>query len=101
MRDYELVVLISPQVSDDEVDGVVDRVKQFITSRDGAIGNVNPWGRRKLAYYIQDFEQATYVQIDFSSGPEAIAEVESNLKLTEEVIRHLIVKAEDTAIVRK
>jgi small subunit ribosomal protein S6 len=100
VRDYELVVLISPQVADDEVDGLVDRVKQFVTTRGGEIGKVNRWGRRKLAYYIQDFEEATYVQIDFTSGPEAIVEVESNLKLTEEIIRHLIVKAEDTAITR-
>ena len=101
MRDYELVMLISPQVPDGDVDGVVDRVKQFITTKDGEVGKVNPWGRRKLAYYIQDFEEASYVQVDFKGNPQTIAELETNLKLTEEVIRHLVVKAEDTTIVRK
>lgn len=101
MRDYELVFLISPQVSDDDIDGVVEKVKEFIASKDGEVGNVKPWGRRKLAYHIQDFEEASYAQIDFKGNPEIVVELETHLKLSEEVIRHLVVKAEDTTIKRK
>lgn len=101
MRDYELVLLISPQVSDDDVDGVVEKVKGFITSKNGEVGKINPWGRRKLAYYIQDFEEASYVQIDFKGDPEIVVGLETNLNLSEEIIRHLVVKSEDTTIKRK
>ena len=93
LRDYELVMLISPQVADDQVSGVVDRVTGYIKERGGAIAEVKPWGRRRLAYHIKDFQEANYVQANFALDPQNARELESTLGLTEEVIRHLLVQA--------
>jgi small subunit ribosomal protein S6 len=94
LRDYELVLLVSPQVADDKVTGVVDKVTQFIAGRGGQMGAVNPWGRRRLAYHIKNFEEASYVLASFKMEPAHAKELESSLNISEDVIRHLLVKLE-------
>lgn len=92
MRDYELIVLVSPQVADEEVPAVVDKVKQFVSNHGGEIAAVNPWGRRRLAYHIGDFQEATYVKANFKMDSAHVADLESNLRLSEQVLRHLLVR---------
>ncbi len=87
-------MLVSPQVPDEEVSGVVDRVTQFVTGHGGQMAGVNPWGRRRLAYHIKNFEEASYVQANLKLKPEHAKELEANLNITEAVIRHLLVKVE-------
>lgn len=94
MRDYELVLLVSPQVADDDVAGVMDKVTEYVAGRGGEVGTVNPWGRRRLAYHIADFEEATYVQANFKLDPEHTKELVASLEISEDVIRHLLVKIE-------
>ena len=95
MRAYELVMLVSPQIADEDVNGVVDRVSGFITARGGEIGGVKPWGRRKMAYHIDDFQEANYVQTNFTMDPEQVKDLESSLHISEDVIRHLLVREEE------
>ena len=97
MRDYELVMLISPQVADDDLSGVTDRVTDFVTEHGGSVSEVTPWGRRRLAYHIGDFEEATYVQANFALDPTLTRELEQNLIISEDVIRHLLMRAEHAA----
>ena len=97
MRDYELVILISPQVADEDVSGVVDRMTGFVTERGGSIYEVKPWGRRRMAYHIGDFEEATYIQTNFSMDPSHTRELETTLTISEDVIRHLLLKDERVA----
>ena len=97
MRDYELVILISPQMADEEMSGVVDQVTTFVTERGGSVSQITPWGRRRMAYHIGDFEEANYVQANFAMDPKHTRELESNLTISEEVIRHLLMKVEHTA----
>ncbi|MCL0101471.1 30S ribosomal protein S6 [Dehalococcoidia bacterium] len=94
MHDYELVILISPQVADEEMSVIIDQVTSFVTDREGSIAFVKPWGRRKMAYHIGDFEEANYVQANFSMDPQHTGELESNLMISEEVIRHLLLRDE-------
>lgn len=94
MPEYELVMIISPEVADEEVPAAVQRVTQFITERGGEVGQVDHWGRRKLAYPIQQFLEGNYVVSQFRLDPASIQELESRLKLSEEIIRHLVVKQE-------
>ncbi len=97
MRDYELVILISPQVADEDVSGIVDRVTGFVTERGGSIAEVKPWGRRRMAYHIGDFEEATYIQTNFSMDASHTRELESTLTISEDVIRHLLLRDERVA----
>lgn len=94
MRDYELVVVISPDVEDEQVTATVDRLQQFVLERGGEVRQVDHWGRRKLAYPIDRYLEGNYVVTQFRLHPGRVRELESSLHLSEEVIRHLVVKLE-------
>lgn len=95
MRDYELVVIISPDVPEEEVPSTIEKVGQFITGRGGEIADVNRWGRRKLAYPIRRYTEGDYVLTQFKLDPTQVADLEASLELAEEVIRHLVVRIEE------
>jgi small subunit ribosomal protein S6 len=88
------MLLVSPQVADDDVDDVVQRFTQFIADSGGEVASINPWGRRKLAYHIADYEEASYVQANFTMEPKHAKELAANIQISEDVIRHLLVKVE-------
>ncbi|MCK4963436.1 MAG: 30S ribosomal protein S6 [Dehalococcoidia bacterium] len=95
MRDYELVVVISPSVTDDEVSATIEKINQFISERSGSTTEVNQWGRRKLAYPIKDFTEGNYFLTQFKMDPQLTAELEASLELWDEVLRHLLVRLSD------
>ncbi len=92
MRDYELVVIINPEVPDEENTRVIDRVGQLIGSGGGEITKTDPWGRRRLAYPINGHREGFYVVEQFRMQPEATGELERSLKLNEDIIRYLLVR---------
>lgn len=92
MRDYELTVIVSPEVTDEDFPATVEKVTQFITQRGGEVAEVNPWGRRKLAYPISRFEEGNYFLTQFKLDPKMTAEVEKSLLLSEEILRHLLIR---------
>jgi small subunit ribosomal protein S6 len=91
-RDYELVVIISPELADEALDVIVDSVSQFIIEKGGVVDNVEPWGERKLAYPIRHFLEGRYVLTRFKLNPELINELEAKLQISEGVLRHLVVR---------
>jgi small subunit ribosomal protein S6 len=95
LRDYELVLIISPEVLEEDVPSTIDKVSQFITGRGGEIADVNRWGRRKLAYPIQRHLEGNYVVTQFRLDPDQVAGLEASLGLAEEVIRHLVVRTDE------
>jgi len=92
LRDYELVLIISPEVVDEALDTTIDNVNKLITERDGIISNAEKWGKRKLAYPIEHFVEGTYVLTQFKLKPALSKELEANLQTSEEILRHLLVK---------
>ena len=92
MRDYELVYIIRPNAAEDAVSTLNERVQAWIGAEGGDVQKVNPWGRRRLAYPIGDFREGVYVQVNFRAGPRSLGPLERNLKLSEDVIRHLLVR---------
>jgi small subunit ribosomal protein S6 len=95
MRNYEFTFIAHPDVEDEGLAGVTEKVSQFIADGGGQVTNVNHWGRRRLAYPIQKQKEGYYVLMQVQLDPESIGELERNLKLTEEVIRYLLVRADD------
>ncbi len=95
LRDYELVIIVSPEVADEAVPATVERVQQFITEQGGEVKEVNPWGRRRLAYPIERHREGSYVVAQLSLDPQRLGTLEENLKLADDVIRHLVVKLEE------
>ena len=92
LRDYELVLIISPEVAEEKFDAAIDNVSQFITGRGGIISDVERWGKRRLAYPIEHFTEGSYVLTRLRLKPALSKELEANLQISEEVLRHLLVK---------
>ena len=94
MREYELMVVLDPNLDDAAVEALNTRVQNMVTQRGGTIDNVDNWGRRRLAYPIGRYRDGVYILSRFQMPPNAASEIERALKLTESVIRHLLVRAE-------
>lgn len=92
MRDYELVFIVSPEIIDEEVPKVADKVASFITGKGGSIVEVTQWGRKKLAYPVEQYLEGNYVLTRFKLEPRLAKELETNLRLSNEVLRHLLVR---------
>ena len=95
LRDYELVVIISPEVAEEEIPATLEKISQFIVERGGSITEVNQWGRRKLAYPIRNFMEGNYVLTHFKLEPSLTAGLEASLGRLEEILRHLLVRLSD------
>ena len=93
LQDYELVDIINPDVAEDALETKVNGISQFITSRDGVISSVDKWGKKKLAYPLKHYLEGIYVLTKFKISPARCKELEANLKISEEILRHLLVKA--------
>lgn len=94
-REYELVLVISPQLAEEEVAGVVERVSQFVKDRGGSVGAIDPWGRRRLAYPIRKATEGHYILAQLQLEPEVVRELEANLHISEDVLRHLLVRTDE------
>ena len=92
LHDYELVVIISSEVGDESLDGVIDNVSRFITGNGGAVSDVERWGKKKLAYPIKNSTEGSYVLTRFQLKPTLSKELEANLRISEEVLRHLLIR---------
>jgi small subunit ribosomal protein S6 len=92
LADYELIYIVSPEVADEDLESRIEAVNQFISGRNGTVDEVEKWGKRKLAYPIKHFLEGNYILTRFKISPAQCKELESNLKITEEVLRHLLIK---------
>ena len=90
--DYELVFIISPEVADDALDPLINNITQYITDKGGNVVEIARWGRKKLAYPIKHVLEGNYVLIKFKLNPVANKELENNLKISERIIRYLLIK---------
>ena len=97
---YEMVVVISPEVVDEQLESVINNISGFITGMGGTVPEVERWGKRNLAYPIKHFVSGTYILARFTLKPAACKELENSLKISEQVLRHLLVKL-DTMPVAK
>lgn len=94
MNKYELMYVLSPVLEDEAVDAVVAKYSDVITNNGGEIEKVDKWGKRRLAYEVKDFSEGHYVLTLFSSPTGAVQELDRLLRISEEVIRYLIVARE-------
>jgi small subunit ribosomal protein S6 len=92
MRRYELMLVLRPDVPDERIAAIVDRTTRQITTDGGQIVKVAPWGRRRLAYPIERYREGSYHIVVFEGAAGTIAEIERSLLITEEVLRHLVVR---------
>ncbi|SRR5699024_4867008 len=94
MNKYELAVVVSAKLEDEERAAVIEKVKNYITRFNGTVTNVDEWGKKRLAYEIQKMREAYYYFIQFEGDSECPNEVERHVRIMESVIRYLCVKQE-------
>lgn len=93
MKEYELTVLIHPDLEAD-IDTPLNKVRNLITSNGGTIAKEDNWGKKKLAYKINKEDFAIYVYFDLSLPAEAPLKISNTLNISDEVLRYLLVKVD-------
>ncbi len=99
-RDYELGFILNPEVSEEQTQAILNRVEQIVATHGGQIVQVNKWGRRRLSYPIEHHRDGNYIFLDMILTPETVAELDRTLRVSEEVLRHLM-KRRDARTVQK
>jgi small subunit ribosomal protein S6 len=94
-RKYELVYIVSPEATDDQVTDVHAQVEAIVQRIGGEIEKTDPWGRRKLAYEIGRHKEGTYVLEVIVGGGDLMKEIDRRFKVTDHIIRHLIVRVDE------
>ncbi len=95
MRTYELMFITSPNTTDEDINKLTTQIEHAVTDRGGTIAKIEPWGRRKLAYKIEKFEEGIYTLIHIEGTGQEIAEVERRLRVTDFVIRYMSVRTDE------
>jgi small subunit ribosomal protein S6 len=92
VRPYEVVTIYNPGLENDEAyDAQIERFSTLVTEHGGEVVNIDKWGRRRLAYEINGLTEGYYVVMTFNAEPAVAAELERVLKITDTVVRHLVI----------
>lgn len=89
-RNYELMLVLSPELDENALDTLIERIKQFLNNAQAKLLSFKSWGLRRLAYMIQDHREGRYYLVHFYGESENCSELERNLTLTEGILRHLL-----------
>lgn len=94
MRKYEVMYIIRPSVDDEAKKAVIERFNNVLTSNGAEITGTKDWGKRRLAYEINDFRDGFYQIVNVQSEAAAVQEFDRLAKISDDIIRHIVVKEE-------
>jgi len=92
LQDYELVYILNPDMTEEALETRVTGISTFITAREGVVDAVDKWGKRRLAYPIKHFQDGNYILTKFKMSPSRSKELEANLRISEDIVRHLLIR---------
>lgn len=92
MRNYECMIILDPTLETEGIDNSINRFQEIIAKNGGKVENVSKWGRRRLAYKIGQNTEGFYVVLTLQGENQTVSELDRVLKITDEVIRHVIVR---------
>lgn len=95
MRNYEVMYIVRPNIEDEERKNLVERVNKILTDNGAEITESKDWGKRRLAYEINNYRDGYYQIVNFKAEPDTIREFERLIRINEDIIRYLIVKEEN------
>ena len=95
MNKYELAIVVTAKIEDEQRAEVVEKCKALIERFGGTVTNVDDWGKKRLAYEIQKMKEAFYYFISFEAESTAPAEIESRVRIMDNVIRYLVVRQDE------
>lgn len=98
-RQYEVMVIVDPEVDDRAVAPLIDKFFSVVTKESGTVDNIDIWGRRKFAYEINKRAEGTYVVVQVTAEPATVDEVDRLLSLNEQILRTKVLRAEDARVV--
>jgi small subunit ribosomal protein S6 len=96
MDTYEAMLIVIPELDEEQVENTISRFQTIIERTGGEVGNVNHWGRRKLAYEIDHRADGFYAVMEFNAGERTLGELKRILRVSDDVLRHMIVKLPPT-----
>ena len=92
MREYELTLILNPEVGEENLPGVVDKVKGWIAAGGGDVLTVTPAGRKRLAFPIGKSRDGNFFYLGTRMKSESLAEVERSIRLSEDILRHMVIR---------
>ena len=95
MRKYEVVFVLRPDLDEEKNTAVIEKFKDLIESHGGEVLKIDKWGKRRLAYEVKDLREGFYVICHMSADTKVAAELDRVFKITDEVLRHLIVREDE------
>ena len=95
MRKYEIVIIANPDLDEESINGVIEKVSGWIKDSGGEVEKVDDWGKRRLAYQIQKLRDGHYHLITANMEPSATKELASNMRYVEAILRSMISLVED------
>lgn len=95
VRQYELVFIIRPDLEEEALESVIEKVKALAENNGAEVTKLDKWGKRRLAYEIKHVREGYYVVMNFQGEAEVAAELDRVLKITDEILRHIIVREDD------
>ena len=98
MRDYEMMYILRPDLSEEQVQQAIDEYRDFLKEHNAEAIEVKIWGKRRLAYPIQKFQDGLYVLMNYQADGTQIAPLEKAMRLGEKVIRYLTLKVEEPMV---
>lgn len=94
LRDYELTVILRPDMDVEKLEARFTAISQFITDKGGTVSEIQKWGKRKLGYPIKHTLEGFYALVKCKMKPASGKDLEENLRISEDVLRHLLIVVE-------
>lgn len=98
LRTYEALYIVSPELEDDAIQAVADAVEKIVIDSGGNTVRLDIWGKRRLAYPVKKFNEGCYVLFRFSAEPAVLPKLENHYRLSDAIIRHLIVHFDEQTL---
>jgi small subunit ribosomal protein S6 len=95
VKAYELMLMLTPSLDEEARAAALEKVESLISSLGGTVDNVDSWGKRKLAFEIEDETEGDYVVVDLHTSPDSCAEIDRVLRITDSVVRFMLVRRDD------
>ena len=89
---YETVFIVNPELNEEAAKGMLEKFSAIITDNGGAIEKVDEWGKKKLAYLIEDYSEGYYYVVNFTAGAAVPAELDRVFNITDGILRSIVVK---------
>jgi len=94
MRNYEIMYILKPDLDEESITAVIEKFNVLIANNGGEVTSVDKWGKRRLAYEIKDYREGIYILVNFKGVAGTAQELDRVMKITDEILRFMIVKKE-------